>query len=233
MAGNNLPYILHIETATDICSLALSKGAVMVDLLEKANTRDHASILTVMVDELMSRNRLKMHHLNAVVLSEGPGSYTSLRVGMSTAKGICYGLGIPMIAINTLESMAEGAKREDTGCELICSMIDARRMEVYASVFDRKGNMLLDNQAIILEEGLFDTYLEDYSGILLCGNGAQKAREVFQGQNYRFSDLKHSAKFLIELGFSHYVKNKFVDLAYFSPNYIKSPNITKAKRKLL
>jgi tRNA threonylcarbamoyladenosine biosynthesis protein TsaB len=205
----------------------------MIDLLEKVNTRDHASVLTVMVDELMSRNRLKMHHLNAVVLSEGPGSYTSLRVGMSTAKGICYGLGVPLIAINTLESMAEGAKQSDSESELICSMVDARRMEVYASVFDRRGNKLLDNQAIILEEGLFDSYLEDYSGILLCGNGSVKAREVFQGQNYRFSDLQHSAKFLVELGFSQYVENNFVDLAYFSPNYIKSPNITKAKKKLL
>jgi len=228
------PKLLYIETSTDTCSVAISDGHTLLGLKEEHETLNHASHITVMINELFKEINSDMKQLAGVVLSEGPGSYTSLRVGMSVAKGICYALDIPLFAVGTLEALARAAgEANQDKTDYICAMIDARRMEVYASIFDRNGHPILENQALILEENTFDSYLANGRSILCCGNGSSKAIALYQGENIRFSDLKTSAVQLIEPGLERYKGGKSVNLAYFSPNYIKSPNITKATRKLL
>lgn len=193
----------------------------------------HAGIITLLIQQLLKEANLSISELDAVSLSEGPGSYTSLRVGMSVAKGICYGRDIPLIAINTLDAMALETKQREPECDLICSMIDARRMEVYASLYDENMNLLLDNEPIVLESDSFDKYLENGRSIVFCGNGITKSIPVYESKKVLFSIDKTDARFLIKPAYQKYQKGDFADLAYFSPNYIKSPNITLAKKKLL
>jgi len=229
----NKPYLLNIETSTDVCSVGLSHGDVIESIIEDSNTRAHASVITVYIQDLLREAGLKTSDLDGIVLSEGPGSYTSLRVGMSVAKGLCFGLGIPLISINTLEALALAALKQFPDSDLICPMIDARRMEVYAALYDSKMECLIDNQPLILEDSTFDSYLQKGRKIILCGNGAEKTKSLFKGKNIHYGAFKTGASNLVESGYVRYMNKNFADLAYFSPNYIKSPNITQAKKKLL
>lgn len=229
----NSAHILHIETATNICSVALSRNGNYLHHITESGTLQHASITTVLVERLLKEAGLSMADLEAVSLSEGPGSYTSLRVGMSVAKGICYGLDIPLIAVNTLEALAFAAREEQEESDYICAMIDARRMEVYASLYDRSMNRLIDNEALIMDENSFDEYLDKGSTIVICGNGGDKLKPLYKGKNIRFSVEDLDARYLIKPAQKRFIESAFADLAYFSPNYIKSPNITKAKKKIL
>ena len=150
--------ILCIETATNVCSVALSSKGSIIGIRESSIDKSHASLLTVFIEELLSENNIKASDLDAVAVSKGPGSYTGLRIGVSTAKGICFGAGIPLIAVNTLESMFRSFITENndipgTGqTTLYCPMIDARRMEVYSSLFDSEGRQLKDVKAEIINE---------------------------------------------------------------------------------
>ena len=232
MQANN-SILLHIESATDICSVALSRGKELLSIRESKGSRSHASQITLFIEEALDLAGLKISDVSALVLSEGPGSYTSLRVGMSVAKGICFGLDVPLIAVNTLHSLACAARDKHPGFDLICPMIDARRMEVYASLYDDQMHLLHENRPVILEADSFDTYFNSGRSILFCGNGAHKSRDLYGDRNCLFSSVECSAKNLVEPGFDSFVKEAFEDFAYFAPNYIKSPNITMAKKRLL
>lgn len=170
--------------------------------------------------------------LDAIALSSGPGSYSSLRIGASVAKGLCYALDIPLIAIETLRALALAATRVQlvTG-GLYVPMIDARRMEVYSATFDEENKACTEATAIVLDDQSFNEFFEDDRQLVFCGNGSQKARQVITHPNAVFTDIKTSAKHLIELAYENYKSEHFEDLAYFTPFYLKPPNITTPRKK--
>jgi tRNA threonylcarbamoyladenosine biosynthesis protein TsaB len=231
-----MSYILNIDTATDICSIAVSQSGKMLSLVEEANNQ-HASRITLMIEEALDEAKINIKELAAVAISNGPGSYTSLRVGTSTAKGICYALDIPLIAVDTLTSLAYAAFREMEAEEVLyCPMIDARRMEVYMTVFEKRkeGSQLgivesLNN--IIIDENTFQNYFKEGKKIVLTGNGAAKCITVINSVNILHVDKSCSAQNLIPLSTEAFLKGVFVDVAYHTPQYLKSPNITTPKVK--
>jgi len=181
----------------------------------------------------MDRANLNFKELSAVSLSEGPGSYTSLRVGMSAAKAICYGNNIPLISVNTLLSLANASRKESDEKYLLCPMIDARRMEVYASLYTPSMKEIISNTPVILDKDTFSQYYDAGYKIIFSGNGAEKSKELFQHFNSEYTNIVCSAKNLINIAQSKFKNKVFEDIAYFSPNYIKPPNITKPNVKLL
>lgn len=228
-------YLLHIETATGVCSVALSRGAELLHIEEHTDSMRHSEIITLQIKKVLDAASLSPSQLAAVSVSEGPGSYTSLRVGTSAAKALCYAHDLPLIAVNTLESLAYASRQYIEGGEnyLYCPMIDARRMEVYASVFDADMNTIVDNEPLILEENTFERFVRNGDKIVFSGNGSVKAKTLYKGDEYIYSDIFCSAANLVNIAANKYDEKNFVDLAYFSPNYIKAPNITTPKFKLL
>jgi len=227
-----MSYILHIETATNICSVALSQGNNIIAIIEEPESLKHSEIITLQIKNVLDKAKIGFNDLSAVSLSEGPGSYTSLRVGMSAAKAICYGHNIPLISINTLESLAYMTRDKADNKTLLCSMIDARRMEVYASLYTSTMQPIFENTPIILDENSFKKYFDEGYDIVFSGNGVDKTKTLFQ-TNSLFTNIKCSALNLVNLSLEKYNKKQFEDIAYFSPNYIKPPNITTPKVKQL
>lgn len=225
-----MSYFLHIETATNICSVALSKDNKVIATNEVVDSMRHSEIITLQIKDVLAQTNLSLSDLSAVSLSEGPGSYTSLRVGMSAAKAICFGNNIPLISINTLKSLAYTSKSQADDDSLLCSMIDARRMEVYASLYTSSMEPLFENIPIILDENSFDEYFSKGHSIIFSGNGVTKTKSVIKS-NSVFTDIQCSARNLINLAIEKFKNNQFEDIAYFSPNYIKPPNITTPKSK--
>jgi tRNA threonylcarbamoyladenosine biosynthesis protein TsaB len=216
------PIILHIETATDICSVALSKGKQLLGLKEEANGYSHAENLILFIQELISSCDMTPENLDAVCLSAGPGSYTGLRIGAATAKGLCYTSDIPLIAVPTLESIAAGAQNRHKEDNLYYApMIDARRMEVYTALFDEKGNMIHDISAQVIDADSFQNLLQQRR-ILFCGNGAPKCESLLAtSPNALFDYTPLSAKFMIERACAKFELQQFEDIAYFEPFYLK------------
>ena len=228
-----MPYILNIDTATDICSIAVSQAGKMLSLVEEANN-NHTSRITLMIEEALAIAKINIKDLAAVAMSNGPGSYTSLRVGTSTAKGICYALDIPLIAVDTLTSLAYAAFREwDEADVLYCPMIDARRMEVYMTLFAKNTEGVLKVieplNNVIIDENTFQNYFEEGKKIVLTGNGAAKCMAVINSVNILHVNKSCSAQHLIPLSTEAFLKGEFVDVAYHTPQYLKSPNITTPK----
>lgn len=228
-----MKYFLHIETATDVCSVAISRGTELLVLEEEKNSLKHSEIITIQIKKVIDSAGISIKDLSAVSLSSGPGSYTSLRVGMSAAKAICFAHDIPLIGINTLESLALGDTLSEKGNILLCPMIDARRMEVYASLYTLDGNPIFDNKPTILNKNTFDNYIDKGHEIIISGNGANKSKELFESEKIKYSNIVCSAKNLINFTVKKFKNKDFEDLAYFSPNYIKPPNITTPKVKPL
>jgi tRNA threonylcarbamoyladenosine biosynthesis protein TsaB len=231
-----LPNILLIESATDICSVGISKGAgELASLKENAEDKSHAAVLTLLIEACAQEAGIALAELDAVAVSEGPGSYTSLRIGLSTAKGICYALGKPLIAIDTLQSLAMAAapmlapERE----LLIAPMIDARRMEVYTAVYTRQGQCVEATHAHILQENSFANYIKSGKCVVLCGNGADKAGTCLRPPGVEIvAGVLCSAQHLAPLAHQRFAEGLFEDVAYYSPNYFKPPNITRPKNPL-
>lgn len=225
--------ILNIETATDVCSIGLAKEEKLLSLQESSEPYQHASQITLLIEQCMSEAGFRLSEIDAVAVSTGPGSYTSLRVGTSTAKGICYALDKPLIAVNTLQSLALAARESvSSSAGLFCPMIDARRMEVYTALFDDQLKEVRPLQALIVEKGSFDEFFEKNLPLLFCGNGAPKCREVIRHSLATFSDQICSARHLAPLAARHYQQGIFADMAHYAPNYFKAPNITKPKKIL-
>ena len=227
-----MSYILHIETATEICSIAIAKAG---DFLIGKSIKEpfkHAEQTTIMVQQCLHEANLVMEELAAVAVSIGPGSYTGLRIGLSVAKGICYALDKPLITINTLESLAFASHSADPSLAgFYIPMIDARRMEVYTAVYE-KEHCLQEAYAEVIDSNSFATYLAQERPLVFSGNGAEKCRPFFPQKNAIFMDIKCSANHLIPLAWKAFQEEAFADLAYCSPTYIKAPNITKPKNIL-
>lgn len=211
-------YILNIETSTKNCSVSLSQNGKTFFLKEIAEQNfTHSEKLHLFIDELIQKSGISYKDLSAVALSKGPGSYTGLRIGTSTAKGLCFALDIPLIAINSLEVLA---KQVNLGNGLIIPMIDARRMEVYTATFDQNHNKISETEALIIDENSFSDISEK---AYFVGDGAEKCMAVLQKDNFIFlSEIIYpSANEMAELSFEKFQQEAFEDIAYFEPFYLK------------
>ena len=231
--------LLCIETGTPTCSVALGFGTQILDVTESHDpNNNHAKNLTVFINDLLIRHGLKATQLAGVAVSKGPGSYTGLRIGVSAAKGICYGANLPLIAIGSLNAMAYGAlewlsQHTQFTPEVICPMIDARRMEVYTQLFNAKGESISEVEAKILDENSFSELLINKK-VLFLGNGSSKAKEVIKNSNAAFiENFMPSARFMLPLASNLFNQKKFEDVAYFEPLYLKDFVATVAKNKVL
>ncbi|WP_443939556.1 tRNA (adenosine(37)-N6)-threonylcarbamoyltransferase complex dimerization subunit type 1 TsaB [Pedobacter sp. MW01-1-1] len=225
--------ILQIETATSVCSVAVSIDGKTVAKREEAGQNLHASNLTLFIEAAVAAAGLTFPDLDAVAVSKGPGSYTGLRIGVSTAKGLCYALSIPLIAIETLEMMSAGfleTTHAYTG--LVCPMIDARRMEVYTALYDVNLNIIEPTLAKIIDENSFSERL-GVQPITFIGDGAAKCEESLRSANAQFTDINYnSASFMSALAYKSFLQAKFEDVAYFEPFYLKDFVVTQPKKKV-
>jgi tRNA threonylcarbamoyladenosine biosynthesis protein TsaB len=227
-------YILSIETATSVCSVAVSEYKKVI--YEKVNTEgpSHASLLGVFVQEALDFLQEKGIRLDAIAVSSGPGSYTGLRIGVSEAKGLCYGLDIPLIAVDTLKVMAMKAlhqKQMETG-DLLCPMIDARRMEVYAEIYDYQLNVVRPVAADIVDANSYTEFLSK-GKVWFFGNGASKCQNSLTNTNANFlADIYPTAAGMTELAVEAYNNKAFVDAAYYEPFYLKEFVATTPKNKV-
>ena len=213
-------YILNIETSTKACSVALHKNGELIVSREDVTTNfSHSEKLLKFISKLFSDAKLSLSDLDAIAVSMGPGSYTGLRIGVSTAKGLCYGLDIPLISISTLKAMSFGMALE-IKADLYCPMIDARRMEVYSAFFDINNTEVRKIQADIINENSYKKELE--KKVVFFGDGSEKLIEKIKDKNAIFvSDIHPSAKNMGLLSYQKFTKSLFEDLAYFEPFYLK------------
>ena len=223
--------LLLLETATDICSIGISRNGEILSLVEIGERIDQAARINELILRACEEAATTLDKLDAVAISRGPGSYTSLRVGTATAKGICFALDKPLIAVDTLHSIALASRQEGSSKILYCPMIDARRMEVYTSFYNEKFKLVKAAHPLIVKSDSFATFMEQGYQIALAGNGAQKCLSILP-ESVFYQDIKCSAAHLSQLAQTAYREKKFEDLAYFEPLYLKPPNITKAKKRL-
>ena len=212
--------ILCLETATTNCSVALSiNGEVTVIKEDYGMKYSHAERLHSYIEEVLAFAKVKKEQLSAVAISKGPGSYTGLRIGVSAAKGLCYALDIPLLAIATLDSLSNQVKDPEAVC--IIPMLDARRMEVYSAIYDAGYRQLRETQAQILDSTSFQEYLEE-GKVHFVGNGVAKFKEICEHPNAVFvEDKLPSAKELCRLAYQKFISSDLEDVAYFEPYYLK------------
>jgi len=226
--------LLCIETATTTCSVALFKDDVLIGKEENYLENIHSKLLTVYIKKIFSENNLKSGDINYVAVSSGPGSYTGLRIGVSVAKGLCYGLSIPLIMIPTTESLANGCKKNSPVAknDLICGMIDARRMEVYQGFYNSDLNLIGEIEPHIITENSYLQILEEKT-VWFCGNGTLKLQHIANSKNACIlKDMPISAEFLLEPA-KFKIKNQiFADVAYDEPLYLKEFVAKEAKTVL-
>ncbi len=224
--------ILQIETSTQYCSAAISLNGETKNLKIAAGQNLHAGGLTLFIDEVMSQAGLQYSDLNAVAVSKGPGSYTGLRIGVSTAKGLCYALDKPLIAVDTLKMMADGfLSANPEHDDLVCPMIDARRLEVYTALYSPLGDELQPVAARIIDENSYAAELRA-SKITFIGDGALKCEPVLDNQNATFlTENFNTAANMSALAYQSYRQEIFEDVAYFEPFYLKDFMITVSKKK--
>ncbi|WP_284653661.1 tRNA (adenosine(37)-N6)-threonylcarbamoyltransferase complex dimerization subunit type 1 TsaB [Flavobacterium terrisoli] len=219
-----MTYILNIETATKNCSVSLSKDGQTVLCKEIADQGySHAEKLHVFIEEILKESKINFQELKAIAVSKGPGSYTGLRIGVSTAKGLCYALQIPLISVDTLQVLAQKVTQKDG---LIVPMIDARRMEVYSAVFDANHKKLMEVQAEVLTD---NSYAEMTETIYFVGDCQEKCQSVLTKDNFVFLPeiVYPSANEMSPISFEKFTQNDFVDVAYFEPFYLKDFMLTK------
>jgi len=227
--------LFNLETSTTLCSVAVSKDGMIVFNKQSEDGPSHATLFGQYVEEAMSFVRAQNLKIDAVAVSCGPGSYTGLRIGVSTAKGLCYALNVPLIAVGTLQLMActllfDDAVDEDA---LLCPMIDARRMEVYAAVYDRSLQPLRAVSADIIDQSSYSEFLGNQK-IYFFGNGAEKCKATITHPNAFFIANVHPlALNMVALAEKSFRESAFVDLAYFEPFYLKDFVATVAKNKVL
>jgi tRNA threonylcarbamoyladenosine biosynthesis protein TsaB len=216
------PLLLYLETATDVCSVALSLGNEMKASVSLDKGNSHTEHLFPFIEKVLQESGRKISELDGVVLSMGPGSYTGLRIGASAAKGICYALDIPLIGISTLQSIVFGSitiqKKEQN--VLYCPMIDARRMEVFTALFDENGNAITDTENKIIDENSFALELKKHT-LTFCGNGMSKCQPILHHPNARFIDAPLIASNMLLPALFKYDHKQFEDIAYFEPYYHK------------
>jgi tRNA threonylcarbamoyladenosine biosynthesis protein TsaB len=232
--------LLLIDTSTKVCSLALSVDGKPVFVRVSLDEASHASLLGVFAWEAVEYARTNHLKIDAVAVSAGPGSYTGLRIGISEAKGLCYGLGIPLIAVPTPKILASAylalASNVSLGgqeARFLCPMIDARRMEVYTALYDSGLNEIHPVQSEIIVEDSYKEYLDE-DVVVFFGDGSDKCRMILQSPNALFvKNVYPHAKAMIRLAEKAFEKCEFVDVAYFEPFYLKEFQATVAKNKVL
>ena len=233
--------ILSIETGTDICSVALSNDGELMALRESNEGRDHAKKVALFVDELLKETGVQPADLDAIAVGKGPGSYTGLRIGVSFAKGMCYALNIPLIAVGSLDALVQVAREDydagildiednDWSLATLCPMVDARRMEVYTQLFNIEGVAKSDVSAEIITEETFSDVRAN-GKLVIFGNGAEKCCEVLSDALY--ISVTPSARGIVALAEQAFNAEKFEDLAYFEPFYLKDFLVIPSKKKLL
>ncbi len=210
--------ILNIDTALETASISLARDGRIIEQSTNDKQKDHAAWLHPAVDELFQKTNMRLQQLEAVAVSNGPGSYTGLRVGLSAAKGYCFALGIPLICVGTLEIIADSVLEKAT--DLICPMIDARRMEVFTAVYDKNMTVRMVPHAMILDTSSYSQLLDSHS-ILFCGNGSKKLQNIIQNPHAVFTADSSFSVSLARLSQKQLLENKFADLAYCEPLYIK------------
>ncbi|WP_435413991.1 tRNA (adenosine(37)-N6)-threonylcarbamoyltransferase complex dimerization subunit type 1 TsaB [Polaribacter aestuariivivens] len=221
--------ILNIETSTKNCSVSIAQNGKILAIKELNNGNySHAEVLHPFIEDVLREANILKLKINAIAVSKGPGSYTGLRIGVSAAKGLCFALNIPLISIDTLTSLSCAVDIEEG---VIIPMLDARRMEVYAAVFDKKNQQIKTTTAQIINENSFTEYLKK-NKVYFIGDGAQKCKEIITHKNAFFIDDKFpSSKEMAKLSFEKYKKNDIEDVAYFEPFYLKDFIVIPEKKK--
>jgi tRNA threonylcarbamoyladenosine biosynthesis protein TsaB len=231
--------ILNIETSTRVCSVSLSVDGKVVKIKESRVKNSHAEQVTLFTEEVVKKAGMQLTDIDAVAVSKGPGSYTGLRIGVSTAKGLCFAIDKPLISIGTLDAMAWGLvnalenKKQLVNAYLYCPMIDARRMEVYDAVYRSDLSKLKEVSATILEEDTYSGFLETHP-MIFGGDGAEKAKGLLfkrYPKAYFLDGFEPSSMYMAELAEKKYDNNDFEDVAYFEPFYLKDfiAGISKVK----
>lgn len=217
-----MPLILNIETSTTLCSVSLAKDGKVIASKEVGEGYTHAENLHVFIEEVLAEAKSSVKDLNAVAVGSGPGSYTGLRIGVSAAKGLAYALQIPLIAVNTLQTLAAMAAHENNADVLFCPMLDARRMEVYTAIFDKDLNTVKETSAQILTESDL-IFFETGKPVFFFGDGMPKCKDLLKKipQSSFIENIAPSAAALAELSHQKYKKEQFEDVAYFEPFYLK------------
>ena len=228
--------IILIETSTALCSVALAQDGAVTAYRESSAPKAHASLTAVFIQEMLQERGLTLADCKAICVSKGPGSYTGLRVGVSTAKGLCFGSGKPLLAVGTLDTLVAQAENPEE-YRYIIPMIDARRMEVYTAVFEIAGQAGNDARQItetapaIIDENSFAEYLEQ-GPCLFIGDGAGKCADVIKHPNAHFCQCCPKASAMLEPAMTAYKEKRFEDVAYFEPFYLKEFVATVSKKKL-
>ena len=228
--------ILLIETSTALCSVALAQDGAVTSYRESSAPKAHASLTAVFIQEMLAERGLTLADCDAVCVSKGPGSYTGLRVGVSTAKGLCFGSGKPLLAVGTLDTLVAQAATvipsevEGSTFRYIIPMIDARRMEVYTAVFEN-GVQITETAPAIIDETSFAEYLEQ-GPCLFIGDGAGKCADVIKHPNAHFIQCCPKASAMLQPAMAAYKEKRFEDVAYFEPFYLKEFVATVSKKKL-
>lgn len=231
--------ILCIETGTDICSVGIARDGELISLRESDEGREHARKTALFVDELLHETGIAPDELDAVAVGKGPGSYTGLRIGVSLAKGLCYGLGVPLVAVGSLDALTEVAREDhragilsvdDWDRALLCPMVDARRMEVYAQVFDSCGSPLSDVSAEVVDSESFAAFRASGRPFVIFGSGARKCADLLPGA--QFVEVAPSARGLARLAQQALDAGHTEDVAYFEPFYLKDFVVTTSKKKI-
>tara|TARA_Y100000813_G_C24158736_1_gene351065 strand:+ start:1327 stop:2025 length:699 start_codon:yes stop_codon:yes gene_type:complete len=223
--------ILCIDTTSEFCSVSLFINQNLIENNNSKIERSHSKLLIKLIDDTLNNNKLKIADIDIFSISKGPGSYTGLRIGLSSIKGFCYALDKPLVSINTLKILAKSALENiDDKDFILCPMIDARRMEVYTKSFDHNLNELSNDQAIILEKDTFDNYKD--KKVYFFGDGSDKFKKIVSRKNFIFLDnINPDSKFMGKLSYDKFINRNFEDLSSFEPNYIKDFYLIKKKGK--
>lgn len=224
--------ILSIETSTLICSVALHKNGELLGLREIVETGAHAQKLMDLIDSVLTEQKLEIKVLSGIAVSEGPGSYTGLRIGVSTAKGLAFSGDLPLIGVGALKALALGASRQIESPGVIIAMLDARRMEVYREIFDSDLNIISAIEAEIIDESSFQSLL-DKGKVYFVGDAVEKVSQVISHPNANFLRIAVSADLIGKEAYVKYQNQEFEDLAYFVPNYLKEFKALHSKKNLL
>ncbi len=223
--------ILLIETSTALCSTAICDGPRVLSYRENPH-REHSALTAQFVHEMLMETGLRIRDMDAVSVSRGPGSYTGLRVGSSTAKGLCFGGGVPLLSVSSPEVLfGETSQEERASHRYIVPMIDARRMEVFTCVFTPEGKMITEIEAKVVTEGSFSDLLSE-GDVLFIGDGALKCKDTLLSDRAHFRECYPSAKGMTEPSLKAFSEGRFEDMAYFEPFYLKEFKTTVSKKKL-
>ena len=220
------PLILLVETSAEFCSVGLARGAELQVLHESGARFDHSKNLAPAIEHVLEQGSITASDLDAIAVSAGPGSYTGLRVGISTAKAMCFALNIPLLAVDTLYALAFEAKQRIPQASRLFPNIDARRMEVYISEYDQELEQLRQNTAIIVDRDTFSSYRDSTEKVVFCGSGTSKCLELLEDSGIELLPLQCSAAFLAGPAADAFERGRHADLIEFKPEYVKAPNIT-------